>query len=553
MVQIVFKVFPLVLSMASNADSLVLFDLAHDVLYGKVLRFWNLPRATYLFPDTIIAIVVMVFGWFDYATISLVATINYALMLLVVHWVMQANNLWKHYALWQTGVVMSLALAILSLCFPFAMINIYWQLFASGAHCLTVVVVLAILHLLGRRNARPSAKLLIAISLLVFLESLSDSMAAVLLLVWIGAQVLWRLSAHYFGCSGAQYGRDAMRRNSHKINFVDLLAVFCSLLLGTLGGALLPRQSLVESFFSLDKFTSAIFLFWAWTVSSWAHAFFLALLLLVTLVFPLITTMGSKVDTKVDSASGFFSCTSYKTGFYKGMRWLCAPVVLPSLAILVMTPLLYQELGSLRYLIFTAVLLWIALATALLYWARKIRRAHAVVFWFGAALLISAMLGLAYWDAQKGLIGSAQEASGRDALGLSVGADARAALACLEQAQAQYPLLDGIATYWNARPTRFAANDYLYLAQINPWRPRAGYFLWGNNGVDFVYRYAPNPMDPSQSLGSYQDANTVLRSYNFLLATQAELDARLWGRLPAQATGSVRCAKHSVFYFDNPN
>jgi hypothetical protein len=112
------------------------------------------------------------------------------------------------------------------------------------------------------------------------------------------------------------------------------------------------------------------------------------------------------------------------------------------------------------------------------------------------------------------------------------------AIACLNQAKAQFPLEDGVATYWNARPTRFASNFTQFFAQINPWRPRSGYMVWGNNAIDFVYR---------------DTAQTIPRQYNHLLATKHELASRLWGSLPAQATGVMECPMHTIFYFDQPD
>jgi hypothetical protein len=62
LVSLVFYVFPMVFRMASNADSLVMLDFAHDLLLGQSIAHWNLPRVPYLFPDAMIGMVVMAIG-----------------------------------------------------------------------------------------------------------------------------------------------------------------------------------------------------------------------------------------------------------------------------------------------------------------------------------------------------------------------------------------------------------------------------------------------------------------------------------------------------------
>jgi hypothetical protein len=164
------------------------------------------------------------------------------------------------------------------------------------------------------------------------------------------------------------------------------------------------------------------------------------------------------------------------------------------------------------------------------------------------------MAALIYVDIKGGLIGKQQMTSGRDAVGLAVGADTSGALACIAQAKERYPLADGVATYWNARPIRFASQFEFYLAQINPWRPRAGYFLWGNNGADFVYRDINQTPETDVDSASKNSASLPppVRSYNFVIATQAEQQSRLWGSLPMQATHTVQCKNHAIYYFADP-
>lgn len=547
MVQVVFAVFPLVFSMASNADSLVLFDFARDLIQGKALALWNLPRAPYLFPDTVLATALISLGWYGSYSIIVIACINYLLMIGVVHVVLKHSSPYQSIHIWQTSVFVSSALLLISLAFPFAMVNIYWQLFASGAHFLTALVVLCILMLLGHWQSSPSLGLWLLILSLSLLEALSDSMAALLLFAWIGQQVISRL---FFSKTSNRVG--IFLRNS-----VDLLTVLLAMIVGTLLGALLPRQSLLESFFSLDKFITAAQLFARWMIEAPSHVIFIVLVIVGTAIYPLLSLapqprsrshLNSNLNTSFDSAPKHSSIFAL---------WFTSPVVLPSLALIVSTPLFYQELGSLRYLSFPALLLLFCTSAILIQLLQLIRRAASSVAALIVILLMALVAILVYCDIQGGLIGKQQITTGRDAVGLAVGADASGALACIAKAKESYPLADGVATYWNARPIRFASQFEFYLAQINPWRPRAGYFLWGNNGADFVYRDAKTipQLSTNASAQNHQNNtnNIATRNYNFVLATHAEEQSRLWGSLPMQATQTVQCKNHSLFYFENPS
>lgn len=552
MVQVVFAVFPLVFSMASNADSLVLFDFARDLIQGKALALWNLPRAPYIFPDTVLATALISLGWYGSYSIITIACINYLLMIAVVHVVLKHSAPYQSIRIWQTSIVVSSALLLISLAFPFAMVNIYWQLFASGAHFLTALVVLCILMLLGRWQRAPSLGLWLSILSLSLLEALSDSMAALLLFAWIGQQVISRLFL-----SNARNRVGTLLRNS-----LDLLTVLFAMVVGTLLGALLPRQSLLESFFSLDKFITAAQLFTRWTIEAPSHLIFIVLVIMGTAIYPLLSLTPQPKSRSHSNSSNLnsnlntsFDSTPKNSSVF--ILWFTSPVVLPSLALVVSTPLFYQELGSLRYLAFPALLLLICTSAMLIQLLQLVRRATSSVAALIVVLSIALVATLVYCDIQGGLIGKQQVTNGRDAVGLAVGADASGALACIAKAKESYPLSDGVATYWNARPIRFASKFEFYLAQINPWRPRAGYFLWGNNGADFVYRDAKTIPQQSINASAQNTQNTTnniaTRSYNFVLATHAEEQSRLWGSLPMQATNTLQCKNHTLFYFENPS
>ena len=554
MVQVVFAVFPLVQSMASNADSLVLFDFARDLINGKALQLWNLPRAPYLFPDTVLATALISLGWYGAYSIHAIACINYLLMVLVVHAVLVRSSPSQALPIWQTSVFVSAALLIISLAFPFAMVNIYWQLFASGAHFLTALVVLCILMLLNRWQTSPSLGLWLLIFTVTLLEALSDSMAALLLFAWIGQQLLGRLFLsksvdRRLSTGASRFSVGAFLRQS-----IDLLTVLLAVIVGTLLGALLPRQSLLESFFSLDKFVTAVQLFGRWTIDSPSHSIFIALIIVGTIVYPLLWLAPQPRAHANQSANAPSNLSRNRvTSASTLYNWLRSPVVLPSFALIASTPLFYQELGSLRYLAFPALLLLICTSALLIQLAHLVRRSSLPMAIIIALIALAAIAALVYSDIRGGLIGKQQMTTGRDAVGLAVGADASGALACIEQTKQFYPLADGVATYWNARPIRFASQFDFYLAQINPWRPRAGYFLWGNNGADFVYRDAKSIAQQSSSSFAQNDTNKIaIRTYNFVIATQAEKQSRLWGSLPMQATQVVECKNHTLYYFENP-
>jgi len=546
-VPIVFGIFPLVHSMASNADSLVLFDLAHDVLSGKVLRYWNLPRAPYLFPDTLIALWVMSIGWFGQYSIWAVATINYLLLVWVAHQCCKRSASLKQASLIQIALSLSVALILIGLCFPFAMVNIYWQLFASGAHFVTVIMALAILLLLQSWYERPRIVLLLLIFALVFLEALSDSMATLLLMIWVANQCLWR---YMMPKSIAIPTGDWVGKKSG----MDLWLTVLAMVLGTLLGAQLPRQSLLESFFSLDKFIGAATLFGQWVIASPRHILFLLFMVLGSWMYAIVFEPDGPSDR--DTFPTKVNANTHRNLNRNGLICSLRSFALwPSLGIMVITPLFYQELGSLRYLAFPALLFWMLVAAFLMRLFQAIRHIRFVVQLAIAIGALGFFGAVTNWDLRHELIGAAQVTSGRDAVGLSVGADASGALTCVTQAAKQYPLEDGVATYWNARPTRFASHFQYYLAQINPWRPRAGYFLWGNNGIDFVYRKANTNAIANANANANAAANidsNTYRRYNFVLATKPELAARLWGSLPLQASQTIECNAHTIFYFENP-
>jgi len=107
---------------------------------------------------------------------------------------------------------------------------------------------------------------------------------------------------------------------------------------------------------------------------------------------------------------------------------------------------------------------------------------------------------------------------------------------CIKKGALQYPLEDGIASYWNARPIKFYSNFEYYLAQVRPWNPSEGYFFWGNNWISFLYKDASIKQP---------------RKYNYILATNSEVSSGIWGDIINFSKNKVSCEGNTLFYFDD--
>jgi len=519
--QLVFYLFPLAHHMAANADSLVLFDFAHDVLQGHTVRYWNLPRAPYLFPDAILALVLMSFDWWGEITLTAVAVMNLLVLCTASCLMMRLARSNQKLSRFSCSFFLGLALLTLAICFPFTMVNIYWQMFASGAHFLGASIVLLILYLdLQWQKHLLTKRTFLLIFLLCFAEAISDSLSTVLLMLWMGAEILWRIGSYVL-----QKRQTIFIKNEPAALFIfikqqaDLALIFTGLLLGTLVTLWIPRQSLLESFLSLDKLTIAALSFFQWVLAEPTHVLYIITLIILILLYPALMR------------------ESYSEGRVVWKNYWRSSVLTPALGVMCIAPFFYQDVGSIRYFAFPGLISIISLA---LVSQRVWQFLSAQDSWRQRALTVAAyliFLGLiGTWQYRHRQIGpNALDTLGIDQVGLSVGADATGASQCIDKARLQWPLVDGVSTYWNARPIRFATNFNYYLAQIDPWRPRNGAFLWGNNGIDLVYSNVQKQ---------------IPRHYNFIVTTPAEMNAHLWSNLPAKATGVLTCANHQVFYFE---
>jgi len=496
--QFVFYVFPMAQRMASNADSLVLFDFARDLLHGHSVQFWNLPRAPYLFPDTVLALALMSFGWWGQITLTLIALINLLLLLAICYPVMRLARLAQTTTWLECAFFLGLALLTMAIGFPFAMVNIYWQIFASGAHFLSAAIVLLILYLdfLWQLRLRSHFNLL-AMFLLCIATAVSDSLSSLLLLLWLVVEWLWRAGVSYRS-SHANTNTDQPKGASALAIFfkkqLDLYAVFCGVVLGTVLSLWIPRQSLVESFLSLDKFQLAAQSFITWLSGDVSHVLYLLIVIALVLLYPACMRQ------------------SYFKGRFSRKNYWRSSVLAPALGVICITPFFYQDVGSIRYLAFPALVGLMSLALLYQQWWSAIRTAQdnkrKSVLLVLALMGLMALILLGAWQYHQYRLGPhTSDSVGIDHVGLAVSVDAMGAAACIQKAKAQWPLADGVSTYWYARPTRFARGFDTYLAQVDQGRSRSGAFVWGNNGIDLVYA---------------NKAQTAFRRYNFVLTTSAQ-------------------------------
>lgn len=522
--QLVFFGFPLAARMATNADSLVLFDFARDLIEGHSVRFWNLPRAPYLFPDAMIALGLMTLGWWGALTITAVAVINLLMLFAITYPVMKLAKVNLQSSALSCTFFLSMAILTMAICFPFSMVNIYWQIFASGAHFLSAGIVLLILYLdfLWQLRLR-SWGALVAMFFLCIATAVSDSLSLALLLLWLGVELLWRTGFYYQQNTHLTSPKNlATVLNGFLKKQVDLAVVLGGVVLGTGLSLLIPRQSLLESFFSVNKFTLGASSFFAWLVGDLSHVLYGVVLIALILYYPACMRQ------------------SYFKGRFSRKNYWRSAVLAPALGIICITPFFYQDVGSIRYLAFPALIGLISLA--LLYqqiWHALARRNHLgrkvalILIWF----MVLALMGTYQYRHQRAGP-QAVDQPGLDQVGLAVSAPVDNAWQCIKDAKKEWPLADGVATYWYARPLRFATHFESYLAQIDQGRARSGAFIWGNNGIDLVYA---------------NESQTAFRHYNFIVTTPAQVRAQLWGNLPGKATGTIDCAQFQILYFENPD
>lgn len=507
----------LVWNSISNADSLLLFDIANDLWNGKSLYGWNFPRASYIFPDLLIAFLPMMFGWSSSYTLMLVATVNFLLFILVVNKIVNSLNGGYQQSILSTALSLSAALFLFGVVlFPNSMPFIYWQLFASGAHFLTVIFIALIFSMVPSiHSIKLEKNKLIWVVILVFLVSLSNSMSVLLIGSWLTARMGWRFADRFF------------RFKSDSILSSVEIYIALALIAGTVLGAVIPRQSIAESFFSLKNFAVGIQGFVSWVLSDIANALLVVSLLLLTISWPIFNVILLRSEKN-------FSPHAYRErdAFFRN------PYLLPSLSIFVFAPILYQGEGSLRYFAFPGLIALMSISVFLVFsFSRLIKFSK-----FGVGLLFAASISfliISLWPRLPFVFEKKRTTTTHQMhLGQYYSGDAQDAVDCIEKASSLFSLSDGLATYWNARPIRVASNFKYFLAQVPPWNPSSGYFLWGNNGMDFIYA---------------DIFKKKLRNYNYIVASKAEVDAEIWGPVFNAASNKVECDDYLIFIFSDNN
>ena len=483
----VFHTHDYLIEMTSSADSLGILDFSRDVLRGEPLGAWNLPRAPYLFPDALIASLVIFLGWSNNFSIITIASINYSLLIIACYFTLQSAYGLKRISLPSVGFAVTLSLLAITYVFPVSVYNVYWQIFTSGSH-FGIVVVIAIMLPLNKLlfktgNALPRTLFL---SFLSIAAVASNAMAFLLLMLWIVSELF-----------SAAWSRPRGR--------IDLMVVFISALIGIGLSSIIPRQSLTDSFFSIEKFLRAFHNFYGWFSGSFDNAVFILSLVISAVAFTYLM-------------QGRWPKSSANTE----QRFLGNDFALQALGIIAISPMFFEAAGSLRYLIFPAFILILCLVLIYCRLAGLVKsnrlRISILFLWF---LLLCSSFFFIY---DKSKTESAYELN------------AAKSYQCIKRASLEYPLQDGIASYWNARPVKFYSNFEYYLAQVSPWHPAEGYFFWGNNWYEFLYK---------------NTSTKLPRKYNYIFATNDEIQSGIWGDVINKSKNKVPCGTNTLFYFDD--
>lgn len=469
--------------LASSADALSLIDLVRDLVQGASMHSWNLPRAPSFFPDQLFALFALALTEHLPAIIIFISVLNYCCLCIVLWLVLKNIQSNQESGLLQISLIVSAVIMSIVTLLPDTLGTIFYQLFTLGTHLGSALLTLVVVYLLQERPKKlHHGYALSLLFVLGVLGSLSNSLFTLLLLVWLGKETL---------CKGPR----------QLISQAQYLVLLLSMVVGTLLNWALPRQSLKESFFAPHL--------WLHNLSDFAHhllttpsaLIFYCLLIGAALVWPFWE------KGKTFSPSGAFKMVLSND---------LSPLALSLIAI---TPVLYQEWNSLRYLMFPSLVLMLSLSAKYLFYQANLSQTRQTRKLLPLYIFIAIVGGLFFLPKPEPDQTSEVINDG---------------LRCIRAAQKNAPLSDGIASYWNARPIRFASNFKYFLAQVKPDFPQMGFFFWGNNGSNFVYT------DHYQS---------TLRNYNYIVATQKELEQGKWGPITTQATTVFPCEKTTVLYY----
>jgi hypothetical protein len=484
---VAFNLYPNIYANATNADSLTLFDFSHDVLNLNNISNWNLPRAPFLFPDGLVALFSSLTGLSSTSKIILVGSVNVFLLFTISYLIIKSAGDLKKISIFNCIAVISFSFIFIVSIFPISLGNIFWQIFGSGTHfgvtifSLLIIFLLQDSHLIAIKNSKLR---LFFIGIIIIAISASNSMALAILFLWVFSTML-----NY--------------KNFENPVIVRILLVFITCITGLLLSQSIPKQPMA-GFFTIDKFINSISQFLNFLFNNPSTFFFIIFLLVTNIIFPfLLRNKSIKELSFEDILDKYFA------------------YLIPSLGIIFISPLFYEGPGSLRYLIFPS---YISMISISLIYIRVISiggfRFDNINFIFTVTLLITISIFL------KDFIKKIPAEN----------FNSFSSYSCVINASKQLDIKDGIATYWNVRPIRFLSEFKLYLAQVQPWDPKGGFFFWGNNLNDFVYK-------------DYK--KDILRNYNYIYASNDEINSKSWGSILSKSENIYECANGKIYFYND--
>ncbi len=472
-----------------NSDGLMILDFARDFLAKKSLMGWQLPHAPDLFPDETLAIIALFFTSWSDTTFLIIASINYLLVIVTFYTLLKNAEHLETPSLSMVALITTLCLLILLYFFKSALL-IYYQIFVTGTHFETETALILILSL-NESLMKKSALNAWAIFTLCFFSAIlvaSDSLCGIFIIGYL-------ISNLFFG------------KWKNLKNLVSFLGLLFATITGFILLTFIPHSPLLLDFLPGGKI-NLFSLFWVihhYRYYNFFH-FLLSSMNNAWLIFSLI-------------AAPFLFALLIQNNPHK--ECLKNPFVLATF--LTMSTSILVPNWQIRYMNFPALFLLFCLVVSYFRVFALFKNNHKKNIIIYSWLIFIALGTHSLYSKFK-----MQPYKNKEISQL---------YQCIQLASTQYPLQDGIATYWHARALKFFSNFQYYLAQtLPPPTPFAknGYWFWINNSLDFVYK------NKNQS---------VFRQYNFIITTESEVKTGVWGNILNQATGIVSYQESRLYYF----
>jgi hypothetical protein len=473
-----------------NADWLFMFDFLRNILHGQTLSGWNFPHAPGFFPDVISESFVLLLGWSNTLSLLTIAAINYSILIICFYFIIKSARSLEEVSFKGIIFTITLLIMIVAYIFPLSMLTIYFQIFCPATPHLMVAILVLFMLVINKLVFNHIINLWKAIFLflLTFLTIVSDITALFLLLIWLSSEMFYTI-----------FINTSLRRKA------DIIIILIASVIASVVNTIVPRQSLEEDFFSKSVFLHSSHLYFHWLFSSYYNVLLICTFIVASLAFPFLLR-GEWPN-------------------FRRSRWRensDLSLALPSLGVLIVFPCFFETAASLRYLSFPAIILILCLALIYYRFMLEIKNKqikHGILIAW--CILTTCFLFSIYY---KSKVKPEYELN------------AAKIYRCISNAAQIYPLQDGIATYWNARPVKFYSHFKYYLAQVPGWQPSAGYYFWLSNWYDFLYK--------NVSL-------KIPRKYNYILATTNEVTSGLWGNITKKANGTFTQNGYTIFYFKN--